>query len=164
MNAKPMAAAALLISVFVAGTVSGFAAFQVLDDPSPTPPWRDGRPGRKPGLMGPRMGPMGLFPDSSGPFPTLAPMILSERLSDRLGLSEDQLNRIHQIMEDRRAASSEILQELGPRLRSAIDSLELEIREVLSDDQQALFDEFMAEDRELFRRRGAGRRGAREFP
>ena len=79
-------------------------------------------------------------------------MILNERLSDRLGLTEEQQERIDALMAERRAEATRILEEVGPFLQAQLDSMEAEIREILTPEQQERFDLYRGESRGLFGR------------
>ena len=83
----------------------------------------------------------------------LAPMWFSYRLADELDLSEDQQDKVRSILDARREEAEGVLEEFGPRLRAHWDTLHLEIRTILTTDQQALFDGFrQREDERMFRR------------
>ncbi len=150
------AALAVLAAVFFAGIASTLAVLRVVEQRD-RPAWemRD-RGFRDRPLQGPRVGPGGL--------PELARMDISERLADRLGLTEEQRSQLDSIMERRRREAETLMQEFMPRLRSQTDSLQGEIEEVLTEDQRAIFREFTREGRERFRGRRSeqgGRPGRR---
>lgn len=145
------AAAALLISMFLAGVVGGAAFMRVLQGrPGPHPlGWRDG------GGPGGRMPPVSFMPDSTQPPRGFAPMALSQRLSQELDLTEDQREQLEEIIEEREAAASAIMDSLGPRLQAQLDSMNAAIRALLTPEQAEVFDRWL-EREEAFRRRPPG--------
>ncbi|MDH3223928.1 MAG: hypothetical protein OEO23_09440 [Gemmatimonadota bacterium] len=142
------AALAVLAAVFFAGIASTLAVLRVVEHRD-RPAWemRD-RGFRDRPLPGARNGPGGL--------PELARMDISERLANRLGLTEDQRAQLDSIMERRRREAETLMQEFMPRLRSQTDALQREIEGVLTEEQQAIFREFTREGRERFRGRRPG--------
>ncbi|MFC1660786.1 hypothetical protein ACFL3S_04855 [Gemmatimonadota bacterium] len=150
MSEKKMAAAALLVSVFVAGALAGFAVFRFSEARSPAQPRGGKPPGGPPGMM---MRPMMTPGDSGSPFVGMAPMWITDRLSERLGLTDDQREKIQEIMDGRRSHASRVLDDLGPVLQAQLDSMQADIRDVLTPEQRERFDEFQREGRDVFRRR-----------
>lgn len=146
-------AGAMLLSVFMAGILAGAAVIE-LDGPprfGQGGELRDGRgPGRDgPGRDGGRGGRGG--PGGAGMIRVLPPGFMEE-----LGLTAEQQAQVDEVLARRRADSEAVLQEMLPRLRALVDSTNVEIRELLTPDQQAQFDAM----RESLRDRG--QRGPRE--
>lgn len=161
MGGQKTAAALLLVTVFLAGVMGGMVGVEMMDKRS----WRDqGERSRRydhPGERQPWTKGADRRPDRHG----LMPMWISDRLAERLGLSEVQKEEIQGILENRRKKADEVLSQVGPILRAELDSMNLEIRETLTPEQQALFDQFQEQEGErMFRRmsspdRGGGPRG-----
>jgi Spy/CpxP family protein refolding chaperone len=80
-------------------------------------------------------------------------MMLNERLSRALDLTDEQDARIREILEARRANSARVLEEIQPRLQAELDSIRIEIRAILTPAQAERFDEFMRREEEMFTRR-----------
>jgi len=146
------AAAALLISVFLAGALGGAVVTKLLDRRA----WQERaeemglfeRRGGKPLSMGRADGG---FPDRG-----LAPMWVSDRLATVLNLSEEQKGQVQSILEGRADRADAKIAEMMPGLRAELDSMYLEVRAILTSDQQGLFDEFRAREEERMFRRGPG--------
>lgn len=156
MGTQKTAAAALLISVFVAGVLGGAAGVKLLD----RRPWM---PGADHGMTFDRMGGRSQRPDGmeggSRGF-GMAPMWLADRLAAQLELTAEQREAVTAILEARRARASEAMEEMGPFLKAQLDSTNMEIRAVLTPEQQERFDEFVdREDERMFRRGGFPRPG-----
>ncbi|MGW8268604.1 MAG: hypothetical protein ACWGSQ_19725 [Longimicrobiales bacterium] len=150
-------AAVLLVSVFVAGALGGAVGVKLVDRRDWRPPDEHGFPMDRMGGRTPPMGGRDRGPDRFG----IAPMWLADRLADQLSLTDEQRGQITSILESRQARASEALSEIGPFLKSQLDSTNLEIRAVLRPEQQERFDEFVSrEDERLFRRGGFPRPGA----
>ena len=150
---RKMAAAALLISVFVAGSLCGAAVMQFISV----------RAGGEDVLMERPFsrGPMGMRPmmgmhDSLGMPREFRPMHIYEHLAQRLNLTAEQQEEIQAILDQRRAESSAILEEMYPRLRASLDSIQAQIRAILTEEQAEMFDRFLGEGREMFMRRMDG--------
>lgn len=150
------AAAALLISVFMAGALGGAVGTKLLDR------WvgndRMGRPSsfERSGRFPPHPGAMDRD-HGRGPS-MLAPMRISDRLARELNLTEDQKEQVLAILEARTRRSEERLSEILPRLKADLDSMFLEVREILTPEQQQLFDERREREEErMFRRSPEGR-------
>ena len=159
MNAK-YSAVAVLAAVFFAGIASTLAVLRVVE-------YRDGpaweERSRRPPMNRP---PFDGRPGGPGGFAEMARMELSDRLAERLGLSDEQREALDEIMERRRQRAEDLMREFMPRLEGQTDSLRAEIEAVLTPEQQEVFREFSRRDRERFRRRrpgrsdqGGGRRG-----
>lgn len=163
MTAKA-SATALLAAVFFAGVAGTLGVLRVLEHQEATTAEFRGRDGgRSGGPGGPRGGPSrggsSLRPGFGGP--ELAPMMFTERLADRLQLTEEQRVRVEEAMDRRRKVTEEAMAEVFPRLRSQMDSLQSEIEEVLTEEQIEAFRRFQ-DDGGRFRRRGdRGRRSPR---
>jgi len=159
IGGQKTAAAALLVSVFVAGALGGAVSMKLLD----RRPWRAGpgvehmAPFDRTGGRGSRPGSRESGRDRFGIAPS---MWLAERLSAQLDLSSEQREEVVAILESRQTRATEALEEMGPLLRAQLDSMNLEIRAVLSPEQQEVFDEFVSqEDERMFRRMGGSRSG-----
>jgi Spy/CpxP family protein refolding chaperone len=162
MNARTkgwITAAALLIAVFMAGALSAVAVVQLT---RPSPEWVDGRPARGGPDGGPgfRRGRDGRFGGMRGPDGGRSELFL-DMLTERLALSDEQQDQIREIFLSREQAAEEVMRGMRERLRSALDSTDLEIRGVLDPEQQDEFDRFQEEGRERLGRRfpGEGRSG-----
>jgi hypothetical protein len=172
-------AAAMLFSVFAAGILGGLAVSE-LRSPEPElrggrgPGGQDGRgfgggpggfgdgrqgggrggPDRGPGRGGPG-GPGGM----SGRVPLLPPGVL-----DRLSLTEAQRASVDEIIQRRNGLTEAMLREVYPKLRTQVDSANIEIRALLTPDQQAEFDR-LREEMRFPQGGGRGRpRGERDGP
>jgi Spy/CpxP family protein refolding chaperone len=121
---------ALLVVVFAAGALVGAAGDRLLGE-RPIP--------RRPFAM--RLGEPGHLPP---PF-------------ERLGLTDEQRQRITAILDAARPLTDSILEETLPRLRAVTDSIRAEIRGVLTEEQRERFDREMP--RILPGRPGFGRGG-----
>jgi Spy/CpxP family protein refolding chaperone len=122
----------LIVGVFLAGAVSGLAASRFL-------PTRDAGAAV---LTGERAAP-GTPAETAGrggqPRRSMAIM-----LQRRLELSEAQRAQIEQIFTARRAKTEMVLQDVEPRIQAQRDSTDLEIRAILTPEQQAAFEEMVA--------------------
>mgnify|MGYP006279472847 CR=1 FL=1 len=152
MGGQKTAAGALLISVFLAGVLGGAAGTKLLD----RSPWEERMeqaplPGY-PGPRSPRMGRHGGGPRELG----ITPMWFSRRLADELDLSEEQEEDIRSVLETRRQRAEEAMADAAPVLRAQFDSVQMEIREILTPEQRTLFDEFRDVERERAFRRFPG--------
>ena len=163
-------AAALLVAVFFAGVASALGALRVVEHNQRAErmearrAYWDGQ-GRGESMRGERSGEYrgrrpdgrrGPRPEGFGrpPFSELAQMEMTARLSDELGLTEEQQAQLEAILSARRERAEEVMSEMLPLLRSQMDSLELEIGEILTEEQRASFESFRMSDMERFRRRG----------
>jgi len=136
---RKMAAAALVISVFVAGLVGGAATMNILRNrPRPGFPM-EGGPGAPPGMDAPWFAMRDSMPEP----PTFAPMAIHEMLAERLNLSEDQREKVQALMEERQRRASNLMRELAEPLRAPLDSMNNDIRALLSPSQAEIFDEFV---------------------
>jgi Spy/CpxP family protein refolding chaperone len=104
--------ALLLVGTFAAGAVTGAGILRFMGPPGPPPP----------GLGGP--------PPMFGPLPL-----------EQLGLSQDQQNEVHEILERHRPELETILRESFPKVRAVNDQVEREVRAVLTAEQRARLDE-----------------------
>jgi Spy/CpxP family protein refolding chaperone len=77
---------------------------------------------------------------------------------DRLSLTEEQRASVDQVMQRRNAETEALLQGMYPRLRAQVDSANVEIRALLTPEQQAEFDRLREEMRPP---PGGGGRGPR---
>jgi Spy/CpxP family protein refolding chaperone len=143
------AAAALLISVFIAGVLGGAMGTRLLDRRGGVD-WRGGRPPFE--GYGRFSSPPGSMDRDFGHRPGgLVPMRISDRLARELDLTEEQHERVRTILENRHKRSEERLSEILPRLKADLDSMFLEVREVLTPEQQVAFDEILQrEDGRVF--------------
>ena len=87
-------------------------------------------------------------------------MWFSDRLARELDLDEEQREMIKNILESRRERADDILERVGPTLKAELDSMHIEIRAILTPDQQLLFDQFQEREGErMFRRMSNPMRG-----
>lgn len=116
---------AILLLTFLVGGLAG-AAFERArasrSTPEPTAPWWEarrgaGRPGRLPPMF------------------------------RELNLTDEQRARIREIMERGRPRTDEVLNEMLPRLRAVTDSIQGEIRSVLTPEQAAQLDSLLPRGR-----------------
>ena len=155
-------AAALLAAVFFAGATATLGVLRIMDSRSGTYVGEntrslrsDQRPelARRPGSL---RGPAG--------FDQLARIQVTDRMARSLQLTDEQREQIDAAMERSRQAAQQVMEGVLPRLRSQMDSLQIEIDGILTDDQRGAFREFQRQDRERFRRwtsrrgRSGGRR------
>lgn len=152
MNAR-YSAVAVLAAVFFAGIASTLAVLRVVENRD-VPSWEDRD--RRPPVNRP---PFARGSGAPGGLAELARMELSDRLAERLGLSDEQRAALDTIMERRRRQAQALMREFMPRLQGQTDSLQAEIEGVLTPEQQEVFREFARGDRERFRRRRPGRSG-----
>lgn len=156
-------AAAVLAAVFFAGVAGTLGVLRVVEHQDAGTPEMRERFGRRPGGSGGPRGGSGRGGDlrvgPGFPRPELAPMEFTERLADRLQLTDEQRVRVEAAMERRRKVAEEAMEEVFPRLRSQMDSLQTEIEEILSEEQIEAFRRFQAGG-ERFRRRDRGRRSS----
>jgi len=90
-----------------------------------------------------------------------SPMWLADRLASELSLSAEQKEEVGEILENRRQRASEAMEQMGPFLKAQLDSMNAEIRALLTPEQQERFDDFVArEDERMFRRGGMSRPGS----
>ena len=162
MNTKS-SAVALLAAVFFAGIATTLATLRVVEHQERAERMEMRRPFPGPdGQRGERSQRFRRPPDGRGgppPFAELAGMVISERLAEELGLTEEQRAQVDEIMERRRAVSEEVMREFLPRLRSQMDSLTLEIESILTEEQVEAFKESRGSERERYRRGGSRRFG-----
>jgi Spy/CpxP family protein refolding chaperone len=86
-------------------------------------------------------------------------MEFTERLAERLDLTEEQRTRLETVMEERRRKTEALMESVVPALRSQTDSLQLEIEAILTEEQRAIYRRFAEEGRDRFRgRRRPGQR------
>lgn len=142
-------AAALLAAVFFAGVAGTLGVLRVVEN-RPVPVERE--------MLGPEQLPrQGLRGRPGGPGPgslrELARMEFTERLAERLGLSQDQRTRLEAVMEERREKTEALMESVVPALRSQTDSLQAEIEAILTDEQRAIYRRFAEEGRDRFRGR-----------
>lgn len=152
-----LAAAGIMAAVFLSGAVTGAVLSRTVLDDRPSferSSDRDGRWGERPR---PDRRPGG-EPDRDhreGPRPPRG--IISSRavehLAARLDLSEPQRASLDSILERQRERASAVFREVGPRLRTVLDSTNAQIRMMLDSAQQAEFDAIIREDREVLGRR-----------
>jgi Spy/CpxP family protein refolding chaperone len=155
MSAKGLAgswgAAVLLLVVFVSGALVGAAGMRVLD-------------GRDPGDRVEDV-PLGNRGDRRPRPPRVPGGRFMEALGERLDLTDAQQEEIETILEGRQRQAQRVFESIGPRMRASIDSMEAEIRAVLTEEQQAAYADLLAESRG--REGWDGRRGppgGRPFP
>jgi Spy/CpxP family protein refolding chaperone len=98
---------------------------------------------RGPGGPGGRGGPPAIFAAGS-------PLV------ERLELTEPQRDSIERLMRRDRARTDSMFREMRPRLRARFDSTTAAIAAVLTPEQRAEWERFLAERRAHHRRRGGG--------
>jgi len=151
MNGKPF----LWFGAFVAVVALAGAATGVLIDRYLLPP-REGRFAFGPGPRASR-GPMARpVPGGGGGLPGW----LSDRLTQDLGLSAAQREKLDGILASRRSKLDEVRAEIQARMQAQQHELRAEIRAILDAKQQQRFDELMANTPGLFGP-GPGQRGMR---
>jgi len=88
--------------------------------------------------------------------------MIGDRLSQDLGLTEEQRAQIVDLVESRQERVSALMQEMAGPVRAQFDSMNAEIRLLLSPTQQEAFDEFLEREEEFLTGRAGGlRRGGR---
>ena len=154
---KRIAAAALLVSVFVSGVVGGVAGVKLVDPDPALPSWMDGFEGR------PRVRPPWVPEGDSIRMPKeFSVRILGDRLSRDLGLSDGQRAQIVEMVEARQERVSALMQDMAGPMRAQFDSMNAEIRLLLTPTQREAFDQFLEwEDAFLGGRADGFRRGGR---
>lgn len=141
MNQKS-SAFGLLVAVFLAGAVTALGAVRIMDRPPPPPPQAAAGQTEAPARN------------------SRTRTYVSDRMAKELGLTTDQRSAVSEIMARRRAATTEIMREVEPRLRSHWDSMHVEIGAVLSPEQLEEYRRMREEDRERYRS-SRGRRSSR---
>lgn len=155
---RKSSAIALLAAVFFAGAATTLAVLRVVDhrggpgwDFERRAVWQGERPSRPPARPGE-------LARGGSPFMELARTRVTDRMARVLDLSDEQRARIEEAFERRRIASQEAMNEVLPRLRSQMDSINAEIERILTPEQRDAYRRFLREDRERFRRRGGSSR------
>ena len=145
---------ALLAAVFFAGAATTLALLRVAErrggpgsGPPPAAFWRGEQP-RGRAVAGPD------FPGGP-PFTELARTRVTEHMTETLGLTDEQRSRIEDAFDRRRTAAAEAMNRVLPTLRSQMDSLNAEIEGILTEEQRGGFRDYLRQDRERFRHRGA---------
>ncbi len=155
---RKSSAIALLAAVFFAGVATTLAVLRVVDHRGgPGRAWERGTvwQGERPPRPSARPGD---FPRGGSPFMELARTRVTDRMARVLELSDEQRTRIEDAFERRRISSQEAMNEVLPRLRSQMDSVNAEIERILTPEQRDAYRRFLREDRERFRRRGGSSR------
>ena len=154
---RRFAALALLASVFLAGVAATLGTLRIVDSRVGTeessvfrPDDRDRRPGRPPD--GRRQG-----TNESRRWTEVTRLLVSERLTRAVGLSEEQVNEINQALQRHQEASQAVWADVLPELQSQRDSLEAEIGRILTPEQRARYDRILSSDRDRFLRGRDGR-------
>jgi len=143
-------AVALLLAVFMAGGLSALALQHTFRPDTLARP-EFGRPPGGPGA--------GLLGGPGGPGRP-GGLGLAPAVAERLGLRDEQRERIEEILEDRRERSDSLLQSLRPQLEAELAATRDDIRNVLDEDQRVLFDRYVARNQDrLFRRLPPGGQG-----
>lgn len=138
-------AVAMLVAVFMAGALSAVAAITVLERGEAVSD--RGPPIHQSGRDGPRR-----FDGSDRPrFDGHRGFL--DRLTRELDLSEDQRERIEAILMTRGPRTEEIMSQVRERLRIVMDSVDAEIRAVLTPEQFEAFDRLETRGREGLERR-----------
>lgn len=156
MNRKS-SAIALLAAVFFAGVATTLAVLRVADNRG-GPGWNSQRRAVWQGERPPRPSTRpGDLPRAGSPFMELARTRVTDRMARVLELSDEQRIQIEEAFERRRVASQEAMNEVLPRLRSQVDSINAEIERILTPEQRDAYRRYLREDRERFRGRGLSR-------
>ena len=135
--------AALIVAVFVSGALSGAAGVRWLDrdaqrDATPTENVRErGRSG---------------FPRGEGP--PGGERFFVDQVAERLDLTDAQRAQVDSIVQAQRTKSRQVMEALRPAMRASLDSMNAAIAEVLEPEQQAAWEEFVAEASRRHDRRG----------
>ena len=132
----------VMVGLFVMGGVTGGMVTSLMTREAP-PTRFEGRPDgvRRPpprGIPGPR---------------SVLPTQYLDRLDGELDLTPAQRDSIEVILEAQRRQAQTTLEELGPLLRSGLDSAMSQVRAVLHPDQQERFDNLVVREREILGRR-----------
>lgn len=76
-----------------------------------------------------------------------------DHLARRLELTPEQRDSVDAILERQRERAGAVFADIGPRLRTVLDSTNTQIREILDPGQQTEFDAIIQEDRGVLGRR-----------
>lgn len=150
--------ATLIVSVFVAGALSGAATVRWMEARTPEAEVRT-EPTRRDGDPGPERRQRSSSGRSSNRF--------LDQMEERLGLSATQVEQIDSIMQAQRRRSREVMESIRPQLSAALDSMNLAIEDVLQPEQRPGFQEMLEEARkrsDRSRRDGDDRRRNGEPP
>ena len=142
-------ALALMAAIFVSGGVTGVFVARATQPERPAfeRRWEGQRPGeRDRGRRGDRNG------RPRDPRAMMSSRAV-EHLARRLELSPEQQKSVDVILERQRERASAVFEDIGPRLRTVLDSTNAQIRAILSPEQQAGFDAIIQEDRGVLGRR-----------
>ncbi|MBI4544304.1 MAG: hypothetical protein HY703_03830 [Gemmatimonadetes bacterium] len=142
-------AAALLVSVFMAGALTALAVDGLLARRGAARPELAGGPASF--APGARFLPPGGRGVHFGRGP--GPIGMTSALAQRLRLSDRQEQQVREILERRRAESDSLLQQMHPRLQANLDSTLAQIRRLLEPGQREEFDRYVREGRALMFRR-----------
>ena len=149
-----LAAAGLMSVIFIAGGVAGgFATRAFVDDGGypQTREWDRDRSGdRDRNWRGDRGGSRGGPP---GEPRALMSSRAVEQIARRLDLSDEQRDSVAAILDRGRDRASAVFADIGPRLRTLLDSTNTELRAQLDSAQQVDFDMILQEDRGVLGRR-----------
>lgn len=110
--------AVVLVVTFLAGGVTGAGLHRWLARPPPPPPFGPGRPN-----AGPPM-----------------PPFVRE-----LGLTREQQAKTREILDRYEPRIAEVMRETFPRMKAITDSMEEELRQLLTEEQRRKFDEIRAQ-------------------
>ena len=152
-----LAAAAIMSTLFVAGGVAGGAIVYALEQGDAAESGRpDLREGDRSGYAGRGGGRWG--GDRPGDPRAFMESRALDEMAKHLGLTETQRTSVEAIFERQRTWASRVMADIGPRMRALLDSANAEIRQTLTEEQQAVFDVMVREDRVILGQR-YGRRG-----
>lgn len=155
---RRFAALALLAAVFLAGVAATLGTLRIVEsraEDEPSPVFRPDTPDRRP-TRSPDARPQGR--EDSRRWTEVTRLLVSERLTRAVGLSEEQVEEINQALERHQEASQAVWADLLPVLESQRDSLQAEIGRILTPEQRERFDRIVTSDRDRYQRGRDGRR------
>ncbi|MEZ4416829.1 MAG: hypothetical protein R3E10_13855 [Gemmatimonadota bacterium] len=142
-----MGPAGLILSVFVAGALTGAAGARWVDRRPPgLPPGVERADGREPGRRD-----EGRRSRSSNRF--------LEEITERLHLSDTQRTQIDSIVQAQRRRSREVMESIRPELSATLDSMNTAIEAVLDPEQRPEFEQILDEVRQRSDRASGPPRG-----
>lgn len=148
MSRRSLFTGLVILSIFLAGALSGAAVVRVLSGPEEvvaTDGSRDGDPASR-GDRGRRAGPDESDGDPPGPF------AFSRYLEEELDLSADQRAEVQAILERREDEARRIFRDSRARFQEHLEGTVEEVEDALSSEQAAEFRELIQELERRFRR------------
>lgn len=146
----------VVAAVFLAGALTGAAAYRILGSPEtapsePAPVREDEADRREDARRGDR--------DRAGERERRGPVYaLSRILHEELDLTPRQERRVEEILEDRRRSAETVFDEMRSRFRGHLDSTTSEVKGALTEEQADEFERLLERMKEE-RRRARGARG-----